>query len=160
MTDQAGSIQGRDRHKGSSRASQPRRNAGDRGLANDLGRPTAVDGAWPRRPGGAAGCPLHADAQPAYATFAYRDLCAGRREVRVPSWRRIGGSGTPSCSNSTACATLITFGHQRHMSDLFGVSGRRLLKELDMPEPWRSHVDASLGTRLTISRAGSCRRPD
>ena len=62
----------------------------------------------------------------------------------MPSWRRIGGSGTPSCSNSTACATLITFGHQRHMSDLFGVSGRRLLKELDMPEPWRSHVDASL----------------
>ena len=41
-------------------------------------------------------------------------------------------------------STLITFGHQRHMSDLFGVSGRRLLKELDIPEPWRSHVDASL----------------
>ena len=40
--------------------------------------------------------------------------------------------------------TLITFGHQRHMSDLFGVSGRRLLKELDMPEQWRLHVDASL----------------
>ncbi|MBV9941918.1 MAG: IS110 family transposase [Solirubrobacterales bacterium] len=41
-------------------------------------------------------------------------------------------------------STLITFGHQRHMSDLFGVSGRRLLKELDIPEPWRAHVDASL----------------
>jgi hypothetical protein len=41
-------------------------------------------------------------------------------------------------------STLITFGHQRHMSDLFGVAGRRLLKELEMPEPWRSHVDASL----------------
>jgi transposase len=41
-------------------------------------------------------------------------------------------------------STLITFGHQRHMSDLFGVSGRRLLGELDIPEPWRSHVDASL----------------
>jgi hypothetical protein len=41
-------------------------------------------------------------------------------------------------------STLITFGHQRHMSDLFGVAGRRLLTELDIPEPWRSHVDASL----------------
>jgi len=30
------------------------------------------------------------------------------------------------------------------MSDLFGVAGRRLLKELEIPEPWRSHVDASL----------------
>lgn len=41
-------------------------------------------------------------------------------------------------------STLITFGHQRHMSDRFGVSGRRLLKEIEIPEPWRSHVDASL----------------
>ena len=30
------------------------------------------------------------------------------------------------------------------MSDLFGVAGRRLLGELEIPEPWRSHVDASL----------------
>jgi transposase len=30
------------------------------------------------------------------------------------------------------------------MSDLFGVAGRKLLKELDIPEPWRGHVDASL----------------
>jgi transposase len=41
-------------------------------------------------------------------------------------------------------STLITFGHQRYMSDLFGVAGRRLLGELEIPEPWRSHVDASL----------------
>jgi hypothetical protein len=41
-------------------------------------------------------------------------------------------------------STLISFGHQRHMSDLFGVAGRKLLKELEMPEPWRSPVDASL----------------
>jgi transposase len=38
----------------------------------------------------------------------------------------------------------MTFGHQRHMSDLFGVAGRGLLSELDVPEPWHSHVDASL----------------
>jgi transposase len=30
------------------------------------------------------------------------------------------------------------------MSDLFGVAGRRLRKELEMPEPWRSHVDDNL----------------
>jgi transposase len=41
-------------------------------------------------------------------------------------------------------STLITFGHQRHMPDPFGVAGRRLLKELEIPEPWRAHVDASL----------------
>jgi transposase len=41
-------------------------------------------------------------------------------------------------------STLIAFGHQVPMADLFGVAGRRLLRELDIPEPWRSHVDASL----------------
>ena len=30
------------------------------------------------------------------------------------------------------------------MADLFGVAGRRLLAGLDFPEPWRSHVQASL----------------
>ena len=30
------------------------------------------------------------------------------------------------------------------MSDLFGVTGRKLLDSLDVPEPWRGHVDASL----------------
>ena len=41
-------------------------------------------------------------------------------------------------------SSLIAFGYQRSMSDLFGVSGRKLLAELDFPEPWRSHVEASL----------------
>jgi transposase len=41
-------------------------------------------------------------------------------------------------------ATLIAFGHQRWMSDLFGVAGRELLERLEIPEPWRGHVDASL----------------
>jgi transposase len=30
------------------------------------------------------------------------------------------------------------------MADLFGIAGRRLLAELDIPEPWRGHVDASV----------------
>ena len=39
---------------------------------------------------------------------------------------------------------MIAFGHQVPMADLFGVAGRRLLSELDFPEPWRGHVQASL----------------
>jgi transposase len=41
-------------------------------------------------------------------------------------------------------STLIAFGHQVPMSDLFGLAGRKLLRELDIPEPWRSHVDAGV----------------
>ena len=53
------------------------------------------------------------------------------------------GQAPPTLKNRVH-STLITFGHQRHMSDLFGVAGRRLLAKIEMPEPWRSHVDASL----------------
>src|SRR5204862_7940242 len=49
-----------------------------------------------------------------------------------------------SALNNRVHSTLTTSGLQRHMSDRFGVSWRRLLEELDIPEPWRSHVDASL----------------
>jgi hypothetical protein len=41
-------------------------------------------------------------------------------------------------------STLIAFGHQVPMADLFGLGGRQLLRELDLPEPWRGHVDASV----------------
>jgi transposase len=41
-------------------------------------------------------------------------------------------------------ASLIAFGHQVPMADLFGAGGRRLLGELDFPEPWLSHVRASV----------------
>ena len=41
-------------------------------------------------------------------------------------------------------STLIAFGHQVPMADLFGIGGRRLLGGLDIPQPWRGHVDASL----------------
>ena len=41
-------------------------------------------------------------------------------------------------------SSLIAFGHQVPMADLFGVAGRRLLAELDFPDPWRGHVQASL----------------
>jgi transposase len=41
-------------------------------------------------------------------------------------------------------STLIAFGYQVPMADVFGVAGRKLLAGLDIPEPWRGHVDASL----------------
>jgi transposase len=41
-------------------------------------------------------------------------------------------------------SSLIAFGHQVPMADLFGVAGRKLLADLDFPEPWRSHVQASV----------------
>jgi transposase len=41
-------------------------------------------------------------------------------------------------------ATLITFGHPCPVTDLFGVAGRQLLGRLDVPQPWRATVDASL----------------
>jgi len=41
-------------------------------------------------------------------------------------------------------ATLIAFGYQRAMADLFGVQGRRLLESLDIPEPWLSTMATSL----------------
>ena len=41
-------------------------------------------------------------------------------------------------------SSLIAFGHQVPMADLFGVAGRKLLADLDIPEPWRSHVQASV----------------
>jgi transposase len=41
-------------------------------------------------------------------------------------------------------STLIAFGRPCPVSDLFGREGRRLLARLDVPEPWRGNVAASL----------------
>ncbi len=41
-------------------------------------------------------------------------------------------------------STLINFGRPCPVSDLFGVEGRRLLERLEVPEPWRSNVTASV----------------
>ncbi len=41
-------------------------------------------------------------------------------------------------------ATLITFGKPCPVTDLFGVAGRQLLDELQVPQPWRGTIDASL----------------
>jgi transposase len=41
-------------------------------------------------------------------------------------------------------STLINFGRPCPVTDLFGVEGRKLLAKLDVPEPWKSNVCASL----------------
>lgn len=41
-------------------------------------------------------------------------------------------------------ATLIAHGHPVGVSDLFGAAGRRLLAELELPEPWAQTTVASL----------------
>jgi transposase len=41
-------------------------------------------------------------------------------------------------------STLMSFGHPCPVSDLFGLAGRELLEGLQLPQPWRETVDASL----------------
>ena len=41
-------------------------------------------------------------------------------------------------------STLINFGRPCPVTDLFGVEGRRLLERLEVPEPWRGNVGASV----------------
>jgi transposase len=41
-------------------------------------------------------------------------------------------------------STLINFGRACPVTDLFGAAGRRLLQRLEVPEPWRSNVTASV----------------
>ena len=41
-------------------------------------------------------------------------------------------------------STLVNFGKPCPVTDLFGVEGRRLLKRLRVPEPWRGNITASI----------------
>jgi transposase len=41
-------------------------------------------------------------------------------------------------------SALISFGRPCPVTDLFGVAGRELLARLDLPEPWRGNISASL----------------
>jgi transposase len=38
---------------------------------------------------------------------------------------------------------VIAFGHQVSVSHLFGPTGRKLLDELEFPEPWAGHLAAT-----------------
>jgi transposase len=41
-------------------------------------------------------------------------------------------------------STLIAFGYQFPVSKVFGTAGRQLLAELEIPQPWRAHTDATI----------------
>jgi transposase len=85
------------------------------------------------------------------AELSFRDLVPAiwlptpglRRERERSRWRLHLVKHRTTLKNRVH-STLIAFGHQVPMADLFGLAGRRLLTELDIPQPWRGHVDASL----------------
>src|SRR5512132_2495529 len=41
-------------------------------------------------------------------------------------------------------SALMAFGRPCPVTDLFGIAGRELLASLELPEPWRGNIDASL----------------
>jgi transposase len=66
-----------------------------------------------------------------------------RREREISRWRLHLGQASLEPEDRVH-STLIAFGYQVPMADLFGLGGRRLLAGLDIPQPWRGHLDASL----------------
>jgi transposase len=85
------------------------------------------------------------------ATLSYRDLVPAiwlptpsvRAERERARWRLHLVHHRVSLKNRIH-ATLMTFGHQRSMTDLFGVGGRQFLERLKLPEPWSGDVTASI----------------
>ena len=61
-----------------------------------------------------------------------------------------------SALKSRVHSTLINLGRACPVTDLFGAEGRRLLERLEVPEPGRGNVTASVG-RSTTSRTRSRR---
>jgi transposase len=85
------------------------------------------------------------------ATLSQRDLVPaiwlpnpGVREERELARFRLHLVKHKSGLKNRIHSTLINFGRPCPVTDLFGVEGRRLLARLDLPEPWRSNVIASL----------------
>jgi transposase len=85
------------------------------------------------------------------AELSFRDLVPAiwlpspelRSEREISRWR-LHLVKHRSILKNRVHSTLIAFGLRVPMADMFGPTGRRLLAELDVPEPWRSHVDSSL----------------
>jgi transposase len=85
------------------------------------------------------------------AELSFRDLVPAiwlptmelRREREISRWRLHLVKHRSTLKNRVH-STLIAFGHQVPMADVFGLAGRQLLESLEIPEPWRSHIDASI----------------
>jgi transposase len=85
------------------------------------------------------------------ATLSHRDLVPAIwlpdprvREERELARFRLHLVKHRSALKNRIHSTLINFGRPCPVTDLFGVEGRKLLGRLDVPEPWRSNVAASL----------------
>ena len=85
------------------------------------------------------------------ATLSQRDLVPaiwlpdpGVREERELARFRLHLVKHRSMLKNRIHSTLINFGRPCPVSDLFGLEGRELLARLELPEPWRDNVSASL----------------
>jgi transposase len=85
------------------------------------------------------------------ATLSQRDLVPAIwlphprvREVRELARYRMHLVKHKSALKCRIHSTLINFGRPCPVTDLFGTEGRTLLARLDVPEPWRSNVSASI----------------
>jgi transposase len=85
------------------------------------------------------------------AELSFRDLVpaiwlpsAGIRAERERSRWRLHLVRHRTTLKNRVHSTVIAFGHQPAVSHLFGPTGRRLLAELAVPEPWAGHLAASL----------------
>jgi transposase len=86
------------------------------------------------------------------ATLSHRDLVPAIwlpdprvREERELARFRLHLVKHKSALKNRIHSTLINFGKPCPVTDLFGVEGRRLLERLQVPEPWRGNITASLG---------------
>ncbi len=66
------------------------------------------------------------------------------REEREPARFRLHLVKHKSALKNRIHSTLINFGKPCPVTDLFGAEGRRLLKGLQVPEPWRGNITASI----------------
>jgi transposase len=85
------------------------------------------------------------------ATLSHRDLVPAiwLPDPRVRSERELARFRLHLVKHRSALknrihSTLINFGRPCPVTDLFGAEGRRLLERLEVPEPWRGNVGASL----------------
>jgi transposase len=85
------------------------------------------------------------------ATLSQRDLVPAiwLPDPRVRDLRELARFHMHLVQHKTALkcrihSTLITFGRPCPVTDLFGAEGRQLLARLDVPEPWRPNVSASI----------------
>ena len=85
------------------------------------------------------------------ATLSHRDLVPAIwlpdprvREVRELARFRMHLVKHKSALKNRIHSTMINFGRPCPVTDLFGAEGRRLLARLEVGEPWRSNVSASI----------------